>query len=172
MIERVGPDRWRDAKAVRLRALADSPGAFLATLEQEQALTDDEWRARLSRPDAATFLAGPGLGGTATGVRSSGVPGAVELVGMWTAPEARGTGVGRSLVDAVVRWAAEQGARLVVLDVASGNDGAAAFYERCGFVRTEDPALRAGMAVACDLRYVKRSGSDATAAQNATASSS
>lgn len=152
-VRRAEADEWEAVRTVRLRALADAPAAFLSTLADEQALTDDEWRHRTARTDAATFLAGDA--GMATGLRSRHVDGMVELVGMWTAPEHRGRGVGAALVDAVVGWARQQGASRVVLDVATGNDGAVAFYERLGFVATDDPGLRAGMAVACDTRMVR-----------------
>lgn len=156
-MRRAEPEDWAEVRAVRLRALADSPGAFLTTLAEDEALGDDAWRTRVARRDAATFLAGDGAG-MATGLRSAHLPGTVELVGMWTAPEARGTGVGRALVEAVLGWARSEGAARVVLDVAPGNDGAEAFYERLGFERTDDPAVRVGMPVACDVRYVQQLG--------------
>jgi GNAT superfamily N-acetyltransferase len=151
-VRRVGPDDWADLRAVRLRALADAPDAFLTTLADAQASTDDEWRARARRRDAATFLAGDA--GMATGLVSPHLDATVELVGMWTAPEVRRTGVGATLVAAVLDWARSQGATRVVLDVAPGNHGATAFYERLGFEATDDPALRTGMPVACDTRFV------------------
>lgn len=158
-IERVAVDRWEDVRRTRLRALADAPDAFLSRLADEQAMTDDAWRARLARTDAATFLAGDdGTAGMATAVRSAHVPDAVELVGMWTAPEHRRTGVGVALVDAIVECASEWGAALVLLDVATGNDGALAFYERCGFAPTDDETLQAGKAIACDARLIRTLG--------------
>jgi ribosomal protein S18 acetylase RimI-like enzyme len=58
------------------------------------------------------------------------------LVSMWTAPQYRQRGTGRLLVDAVVRWAQERGARTLLLMVTSNNDPAMRFYERLGFART------------------------------------
>jgi GNAT superfamily N-acetyltransferase len=49
------------------------------------------------------------------------------------APEAEGRGVGRALMERVERWARENGCKEVVLDVFAGNEGARAFYERCGY---------------------------------------
>ena len=59
----------------------------------------------------------------------------VDLVSMWTAPAARGKGVGAALVDAVIEWA---DGRAVELWVTRGNDAALRLYERCGFVETGD----------------------------------
>ncbi|MGH2614253.1 MAG: GNAT family N-acetyltransferase, partial [Thermomicrobiales bacterium] len=49
------------------------------------------------------------------------------------AQEAEGRGVGRALMDHVEQWARAKNCREVVLDVFAGNDGAIAFYERCGY---------------------------------------
>ena len=61
--------------------------------------------------------------------------------------EARGKGIGRRLVDAMVARLAEKGAPRVVIDVAAGNRRAQSFFETIGFRRTmiemarEVPAL-------------------------------
>lgn len=52
---------------------------------------------------------------------------------MWVAPAARGAGVARQLIDAVVEWAAGQG-RSTFLMVRSDNSRARSAYERAGFV--------------------------------------
>lgn len=66
------------------------------------------------------------------------VDGESDLVSMWVAPEGRGKGVGDALVQAVVRWARQQGAQRVALDVREGNHHALAVYERNGFSDTGD----------------------------------
>jgi GNAT superfamily N-acetyltransferase len=53
-----------------------------------------------------------------------------------TEPAARGRGVGRALVGALVAWARGRGFARVVLDVADANAAAIALYERMGFVPT------------------------------------
>ena len=52
---RLGEEDWRAWRAVRLAALADAPGAFGSTLEDEQALGEEAWRA-MTR-GAAIFVA-------------------------------------------------------------------------------------------------------------------
>jgi len=61
-------------------------------------------------------------------------PGTAELISMWVAPEARGTGVGRALVEAVVDWATSERSERVVLAVRRNNAPAVALYARSGFV--------------------------------------
>lgn len=63
------------------------------------------------------------------------VPGDVEgqLLGMWVAPEARGTGAADAIVDAVAQRAAAENKPLW-LCVYVDNPRAKRFYERYGFV--------------------------------------
>ena len=58
---------------------------------------------------------------------------------MWVAPEARGSGLARALIDGVVAWAAAQG-RTTFLMVRADNERARRAYERAGFVDTGIPA--------------------------------
>ena len=55
---------------------------------------------------------------------------------MWVAPEARGRGLGRELVDAVADWARELQLSRLVLDVNPALEPAVRLYESAGFVRT------------------------------------
>jgi GNAT superfamily N-acetyltransferase len=57
----------------------------------------------------------------------------VELVSMWTSPEARLAGVGRALVGAVLEWARGASATTVGLWVRRGNAPAQRLYESLGF---------------------------------------
>lgn len=59
-----------------------------------------------------------------------------ELDRVTVAPDARGLGVGRALVEAIVESAGEQGIEVLTLEVRGNNHGAIALYESCGFVRT------------------------------------
>ena len=52
---------------------------------------------------------------------------------MWVAPEARRSGAGGTLVDAVVGWTTAVGAKRVRTAVTVGNDAAARLYTRGGF---------------------------------------
>jgi GNAT superfamily N-acetyltransferase len=58
---------------------------------------------------------------------------------MWVEPALRGTGVASRLVGMVTWWAVALGTERLVLHVTDGNRRAAAFYERQGFVATDDP---------------------------------
>jgi ribosomal protein S18 acetylase RimI-like enzyme len=63
--------------------------------------------------------------------------GAWLVISMWVEPSARGRGIGRALLDAVVEWAKERDpSRAIRLSVTDGNDAARRLYERYGFVDT------------------------------------
>ena len=72
-----------------------------------------------------------------------------ELIGMWVAPEARGTGAADLLVRSVCAWAEGEGAASIDLWVTDGNDAARRLYQRHGFVgtgeRDELPDGRGGL---------------------------
>ena len=42
-------DEWQTYKDVRLRALRESPEAFVASAEEEEAFGDDRWQQRMER---------------------------------------------------------------------------------------------------------------------------
>jgi GNAT superfamily N-acetyltransferase len=147
-IRRFGPGDEDVLKAIRLRALAEDPSAFASTLEEELRYTPDVWTSRVTSESAATFLAEDGGPVGTAAVIPDDRPATVQLVGMWVAPEARGKGVGRLLVDTATAWARDRGARRVTLWVAAGNDSARTLYERSGFADTgerqplpSDPAV-------------------------------
>ena len=65
--------------------------------------------------------------------------GSVYLVGMWVAPDLRGSGVASQLVEHVVAWSRDRDRSRIVLSVEGDNGRAARFYERCGFAELVEP---------------------------------
>jgi len=137
-IDRLFPQDDQRSRSIRLRALKDSPNSFGSTFEAETAFTQEDWRGRLERSDAVTFVASEESDdiGMVRGVGDPEYPGEAFLVSMWVAPEARGRRVGESLGQAVIDWARSKGYRAVRLDVADHNAAAQRLYERMGFVPT------------------------------------
>jgi ribosomal protein S18 acetylase RimI-like enzyme len=62
------------------------------------------------------------------------------LAHLGVAPALRGGGIGRALIDELVRRGERAGRRRMVLDVSVGNPRAQALYERLGFVATGERA--------------------------------
>ena len=133
-VRQLAPDEFRTLRAIRLRALQDSPAAYGSTYEQTVARSEADWRAWF---DTATPFLAEGPHRTALGLaamyREADEPAVAHLISMWVAPEARGTGIGDVLVEEVVSFASVQGFAVVRLDVAEGNDQAVRLYERNGF---------------------------------------
>ncbi len=140
-------------KAIRLRALQDAPGAFGATYAAESQLTDADWLRRTERwngEKGAGFLAfdesvACGIVGIFLDENDKAL---AHVVSMWTSPTHRRRGVGRRLIETVIRWARNRNVTSLLLMVTSLNDSAIRFYERLGFSftgRTEsypnDPAV-------------------------------
>jgi ribosomal protein S18 acetylase RimI-like enzyme len=143
------PDEWERVRDLRLRALADAPDAFSATLEGERDATEAGWRAMVTGWEGATNamaiaeIDGDWVG-MAVGTRKGDEPEA-HLFAMWVEPARRRVGAGKDLVQAVLGWARSAGATSIVLGVTDTNDGAVAFYQHLGFVDTgERHPLREG----------------------------
>ena len=123
-------------RTVRLEALELSPEAFGSSFEQESARPLSWFGERVSQSDIFGAFAGVelrGIGGFAIQEspkkRHKGL-----LWGMYVRPAARNSGLGRSLVEAVLRHAAERAVELVDLTVVSENQPARRLYENLGFV--------------------------------------
>jgi len=126
---------------VRLRALAQDPAAFIETHASAAEFPDDRWRERAT-PTERQASFGYDVEGRFDGLVSCFVaddPATLFLVAMWVAPELRGTGAARELVESVLQWGRERGAERVCLSVEGDNPRAARLYEKCGFVETNDP---------------------------------
>jgi len=140
-IRRVTSGDWQALRDVRLRALDDAPDAFGTTHAEAVARAEQWWRewAQKSAESDAQAMVLAWDGDAAVGI--AGVfatdDGAWQVISMWVEPAARGGGVGRALLDAVVAWAREHdGGRAIRLSVTDGNDAARHLYERYGFVDT------------------------------------
>jgi len=134
-------NEWQTYREIRLRALADSPDAFGSTLAGEQAHPEAWWVERLASgvtsatdlPLFAEILGQPC--GLAWGRIEPDSPGVACLYQVWVAPETRGMGAGRRLLDAVISWAEGLSVGAVELSVTCGDTSARRLYDRAGFVR-------------------------------------
>lgn len=160
-VRRVRIDEWREFKVLRMEALKDSPMAFLERYDVSVEQPDEYWRERVVKgatsPGYAVFVAADD-DGTLVGKAGCRLheepPGSVtaEIIGVYATPTRRGGDDPPAVrvVTEAVRWAREEArADRVRLFVTEGNDRAAAFYRRLGFVPTghsvpydPDPAYR------------------------------
>ncbi|MGJ7529632.1 GNAT family N-acetyltransferase [Variovorax sp. GB1P17] len=139
-------------RALRLAALRDEPTSFGASYEEEAAFSPEVTVARLAEhPDQGVF--GAFDGATLVGIVTLRRESASKLrhkgmiFGMYVAPEARGKGVGRSLLSqALVLAQLVPDLLQVNLCVNASNAAAIALYESLGFETfgREPGALRIG----------------------------
>jgi GNAT superfamily N-acetyltransferase len=129
---------WVRLRALRLEMLADTPIAYLETLETAEAHPTSHWKRNArGRPGGLKLVAELEDGrwvGTMTGIIAEGVP---TLVAVYVAPDVRGAaaGVTDGLLAAIERWAAQHGDQLR-LEVNELNGRAVEAYRRRGFVLT------------------------------------
>lgn len=133
---------WPQVKALRLEMLADTPKAFLETIEMAEAHPDSFWRtrARNGLTDDVISLAAILDSGRWVGTMSSRLFADTPdpfLLAVYVSPDVRGTaaGVTDALLTAIEDWARTKGPGLL-LDVHEDNHRARAFYAKRGFVET------------------------------------
>ena len=153
-VDRFRPAEWELYRQLRLSALSEAPDAFGGTYDESKGRPDDEWRVRLRMLDAEVdFPMCARHAGTPAGMgwvrrfafgSTSDEGGPAHLYQMWTAPEFRGRGVGRALLDCAIAWAAQH-ADALELGVTWTDSPARRLYESAGFrvVGTPEP-LRPG----------------------------
>ena len=137
---------WREVRALRLEMLADTPLAYLETLERAERRSEAEWRAWAregSAEESITLAAilddGPEAGrwvGTMISKVPVGATGA-HLFSVYVAPSHRGraAGVTDALLAGIETWAATRGDSLT-LEVHEHNARARSAYLARGFRET------------------------------------
>ena len=104
-------------KALRLRALRDSPDSFGESLEEAAGQDVAYWReltAAVTAPGPQVMLLacdGDAVLGSAYGLIDRENAAAGRIGGMWVQPERRGEGVGRALLAALFAWAQDLASR-------------------------------------------------------------
>jgi ribosomal protein S18 acetylase RimI-like enzyme len=152
-LEPISPHLLTEFKAIRLRALQDTPTAFGRTYAEESQFPEAEWFDRINTWQSATSTCYLAMDDGApcaiiAGHLDKEDPRRAHVLSMWVAPTHRRTGLGATLIDAVQQWAESLQARELHLMVTNNNAPAIRFYERCGFTATgwtkpypHDPAL-------------------------------
>nr|WP_284711061.1 GNAT family N-acetyltransferase [Brevibacterium sp. XM4083] len=98
---------------------------FAARLPQVAVEDDEEETGGPTGHEAPGALAG--------WVVMSAIGAEADVMTIATTEAARGRGIGRSLLAAGMDWAAGQGAEVIHLEVADGNDAALGLYRSLGF---------------------------------------
>ena len=135
-IKLLKPDEWPVLRTVRLRALGESPHAFMARYEDEARLSAREWRQRLVTAVWAVAVESGEIIGLAGLVEGQQPHMEKHVESIWVAPTHRCRGVFRSLLAAL----ADEARRTCLLElplwVLEDNKIALLAYSRLGFVAT------------------------------------
>ena len=132
-VRRLRPDETALFKTLRLRALADAPGAFAHTHAEIPAKPDSYWQEMtrsVTETDRHVMFVAEESGtpiGMAFGTLDPERAEVPHLGGMWVDPTARARGIGR---------ARGCGFGRIALWVTEGNEPAIALYQRMGFAAT------------------------------------
>ncbi|HSM96169.1 MAG TPA: GNAT family N-acetyltransferase [Rhizomicrobium sp.] len=122
-------------RELRLESLRLHPACFGADLEIEEAMSVEDMAARMRTGYTFGGFVDDVLSGLVVFVkpknRKTGHTG--ELGAMYVRPNARGTGLGDALVEAVIDQAVATGAEQIKLTVNAENPHAIRLYERHGF---------------------------------------
>jgi GNAT superfamily N-acetyltransferase len=161
---------WSLYRDLRLRALAESPSSFTATLAEEADRDEQFWRDRMTRSHRLLAERGP----TPQGIVSIGPykedPSAAEVFGLYVVPEARGTGVSWRLVEAAAALAIQQAYRQLYYWVGTDNGRAVGFAQNFGFRGTDyrRPSRSSDLEPGEEIAMVLSLEPDATLAPNPT----
>ena len=133
-IRLLGPGEAARYRDIRLEALQQDPEAFASTFEHENAMPLSWFAERIVKGNIfGGFVDGELLGVTGywpqEGAKESHK---ANLWGMYVRKAARGSGLGRRLIEAVVAHATGR-VELLQLGVASGNEAAHRLYLKTGF---------------------------------------
>mgnify|MGYP001187627734 CR=1 FL=1 len=130
-------ENWSEYRDVRLRALRESPEAFVASAEEEEAYDESRWRERMRRSRRLLAEEDDAVLGVASLGDYQAEPTMGELFGLWVDPTRRGTGVARRLLEAAAAQARADDRRHLVYWVGTDNGRAVAFASSFGFRPTD-----------------------------------
>lgn len=126
---------WR---ALRRDGIARYPGAFIATLEEQDAIPPEVDAKRLDAGGRFLAFAGDHAVGLA-GLNRNSIPRAshrAEVGPFYVIPDAQGTGAARALMQALLDHASAKNIWQIELFVNEENNRAIAFYKSFGFEQT------------------------------------
>ena len=140
MIERIKHGQWKRLRDLRLRALSESPKAFMSTLESASQRSPESWAkqadASVSGSERITLLAsqdGAMIGIAALYHMNNKPEDWGELLQVWVDPDFRRMSVAAQMIQKIHSWAYNNQYRVIIATVHIENPGAIRFYKKLGY---------------------------------------
>jgi len=134
-IKLLAPEEWHVLRTIRLRALLDSPRAFMSVYETEAQWAEEQWRQRFASANwvvAVESGAIIGIAGLVDGYASDGR----HVEWTWVDSAHRHRGIFRALLNTLIDRESGNGAYDIALWVLENNQVARKAYARLGFEPT------------------------------------
>ncbi len=129
---------WPVYRALRLRALEDSPGAFAATATEEQSYGEHVWRSRMRRAQRLiAVVAEHPVAIASLRTMHGDFAHVAEIFSVWVQPAHRGRGIATALMESCAEQALTEGHSQLVYWVGTDNASAVAFASGFGFRPTD-----------------------------------
>ena len=138
MVRVLGEADWSLYRDIRLRALAESPSSFTASLAEESGRDEQFWRDRMTRSHRLVAERGSVPQGIVSVGPCTDDSTTAEIFGLYVVPAARGTGVSWRLVEAAANQATRDGYVQLYYWVGTDNGRAIGFANNFGFRTTDD----------------------------------
>ncbi len=150
------------ARALRLEMLADTPLAYLSTLDQVAEAPHAEYLGRVARASNGTQIAhfiaetvDRRLVGQVLAVENVENPDVTMLFAVYVSPSHRGGGTIAGLIDAAAAWSRECGRKRLELEVITANKRASRAYQKLGFEDVGEPVPHPTLAVLSEQLMVR-----------------
>ena len=140
-VRKLTQDDWEMYKSLRLNSLKESPDSFGSTFERECSFQDAEWIARLNyenRPEKCVLIVAEKNNiplGLICGFIHAEDDNTGYVYQMWVAPDARGSGIGKSLLNYIIHWGSDMRLQKLSLTVTKKYVPAIKLYIALGFIR-------------------------------------
>ena len=134
VIKKLGKDRWREHRNLRLEALKNDPIAFESSYEEEKDLSEEKWRKRAENTLFALSNNTPiGMIVFIYGHKKKRSD-VVTLCGLYVTKVFRGQGAGKKLLESALSEIRKENDNAhVTLTVNCGQVVAIKLYKTCGF---------------------------------------
>ena len=146
----IAPEEWEAYKILRLEALRREPHAFGSSFAEAQDKPDSYWKSRLEAVAAQDgnwllFAKDQGVLVGMVGAFVGNIPAVAEIVSVYVSPAARGQGVSRKLMTALLdALRASEPVKRARLTVNREQASAVALYQKFGFAVVGEEAAAMG----------------------------